>query len=369
MEIFVNANAVEWAGPPVGGAALDFHRALDGYRPSPLTELPTLADQLGVGRLFVKDESERLGLPAFKILGASWAVVTAVSRELGLDPATQTIESLRASLAAPRIGVERRLTLVTATDGNHGRAVSRMARLLGLEARVYVPPGLTDSALDGIRGEGAELHELSLPYDDVVATAAASVGEGELLVQDTAWEGYEQVPAWIIEGYDTLFAEIDAQLADQGVTAGLVVVPSGVGSLLQAAVLHYRGSGSRARVLCVEPATAACALESLRAGHPVTVPAEAPTIMKGLNCGTVSRIAWPVLREGLDAALTVTDDEARDAVKTLNALGVPSGPCGASTLAALRRLAEDSDARALLGVDADATVVLVSTESIAANPL
>lgn len=192
--------------------------------------------------------------------------------------------------------------------------------------------------------------------------------EHTLLVQDTSWSGYEQVPQWIVDGYDTLLAEVDEQLTDAGAGApDLVVVPAGVGSLAQAVVSHYRRDGHRPAVLAAEPDTAASVTSALRAGRIVPV-ATGDTIMTGLNCGTVSDIAWPALREGLDASVTVTDAGALDAVRDLAAQGVDAGPCGAATLAGARNVMSVPERRAALGLPDDAVVVLLSTEGRAANP-
>jgi diaminopropionate ammonia-lyase len=189
-------------------------------------------------------------------------------------------------------------------------------------------------------------------YDAAVRRAAefTDAAPGRALVQDMSWPGYEDVPSWIVEGYATMLAEVDEQL---GRAPDLVIVPVGVGALAEAVVRHYRrADGLRRRVMSVEPDTAACLLTSLHAGQPVSVPTAA-TVMAGLNCGTVSASAWPVLRDGLDAAVAVTDDEALRAVADLRSLGISSGPCGAATLAA---------ARAALDLGNDAAVVLLSTE-------
>ena len=375
----VNPEATRWTAPGTGHTAVvaEFHRSLPGYRPTPLVGLPALAERLGVRGVAVKDESDRLGLPAFKALGASWAVNRAISAHLGLPPARTFAE-----LAARATGTG--LTLVTATDGNHGRALARIARLLGLAARVHVPEDLAAPTLAAIEGEGAMLVRTDLRYDEAVMDAAAGTAgrPGDLLVQDTAWPGYEEVPAWIVEGYATLFAEIDAQRAGR---VDLVVVPTGVGSLLQAAIGHYRAASRphRPALLAVEPVTAACVTRSLRAGTPVTVDTTSPTVMAGLNCGTISSIAWPVIRDGLDAGVGVTDGEALDACAVLHRAGVAAGPCGAAALAgvvaaaALPELASSHPLGALrtpqagceetVGVRsrADVNVLLISTEASA----
>jgi diaminopropionate ammonia-lyase len=347
----------------VGPRAKGFHISLPGYQQTPLVELPELAAELGVATVFVKDESNRLGLPAFKILGASWAVNCALSHRSGFEAPAKSLTELR-DRCAP-------VTLVTATDGNHGRAVARMAALLGLAARIYVPAGTTKETVDAITSEGADVVQTDLIYDEVVWAAATSTAghPDDLLVQDTAWRGYEQVPNWIVEGYGTLFHEVDLQLGE--CATQLVAVPTGVGSLLQAALQHYRDSAldQRPALLAVEPITAACVTASLAAGKPISVDTSEPTIMAGLNCGSVSTIAWPAIRAGLDASVTVTDEQARVAMHRLNELGVPAGPCGGASLAGVRQALDDPDHRALLSIAADSALVLISTDGAIADHL
>jgi diaminopropionate ammonia-lyase len=334
---YVSPAARDWIGPPVSGRAQAFHRALPGYAPTPLVPIPELAAELGVGRVLVKDESSRLGLPAFKVLGASWACRQVLDRQPGA-------------------------TLVTATDGNHGRAVARTAARLGVGAVVFVPDIMRPDKAARIAEEGAEVMWVEGDYDEAVSRAAAFADEApsRALVQDTAWEGYEQVPAWIVEGYETLLLEIDGELE---VPPDLVVVPVGVGSLAEAVVRHYRQAGAaRPSVLSVEPDTAACLLASLAAGRSVTV-ATASTEMAGLNCGTLSSAAWPILRDGCDAAVAVSDADALRAVEDLGRLGISSGPSGASSLAGARVALADATVRAAMDLRADATVVLLSTEA------
>lgn len=336
MTWYCSPTARHWTCPPVPSGAHAFHRSLPGYAPTPLVAVPELATELGVGRVLVKDESSRLGLPAFKVLGASWACRQVLQRHPGA-------------------------MLVTATDGNHGRAVARMAAHFGVEATVFVPEVMLSSAAARITDEGASVVWVDGDYDAAVRQAAefAAAQSGRALVQDTAWDGYEQVPAWIVEGYQTLLEEIDAQLTEP---PDLVAVPVGVGSLAEAVVRHYRRPGSaRPSVLSVEPDTAAAALASLTADRPVTVPTAA-TVMAGLNCGTISSSAWPVLRAGCDAAVAVSDGEALRAVEDLGRFGVSSGASGAATLVGARAALANPQQRAALTLDHDAVIVLLSTE-------
>jgi diaminopropionate ammonia-lyase len=328
--------ARDWTGPSAPCDARAFHRSLPGYAPTPLVPVHAIAAELGVGRVLVKDESSRLGMPAFKVLGASWACRQVLERRPGA-------------------------TLVTATDGNHGRAVARMAAHFGVETTVFVPGVMLPQAAAHIAEEGAQVVWVDGDYDAAVRRAAEFAGAqpGRALVQDTAWDGYQEVPAWIVEGYQTLLQEVDAQLDRP---PDLVAVPVGVGSLAEAVVRHHRRPGAaHPCVLSAEPDTAACVLASLTADRPVTVPTAA-TVMAGLNCGTVSASAWPVLRAGCDTAVAVSDDEALRAADDLGRLGVSSGPSGAATLAGVRAALTSPGRRAALDLGDDAVVVLLSTE-------
>lgn len=338
---YSNPAARIWEAPATGTAARPFHQSLPGYQATPLVSLPSLAADLGVGRVLVKDESARLGLPAFKVLGASWACKQVLDRYPGS-------------------------VLVTATDGNHGRAVARMATHFATTAEVFVPAVMLPETAARIASEGARVVWVDGDYDQAVTVAArhAQQSSGRALVQDTAWPGYEDVPGWIVDGYRTLLEEVDEEL---GHAPDLVAVPVGVGSLAQAVVAHHRSRGyqgpRRPSVLSVEPDTAACLLASLTQGRPTTIETAA-TVMAGMNCGTVSSTAWPVLRDGCDAAVAVTDDEALRASSELGALGVSSGACGAATLAGVRAALTDPTRRAQLDLTGDAVVVLISTEGL-----
>jgi diaminopropionate ammonia-lyase len=322
---YENPAARSWRTTPAPPEVLAFHQSLPAYRPTPLTPVPALAAELGVGAVLVKDESHRLGLPAFKALGAWWAIHRALRDRPG------------------------QVELVTATDGNHGRAVARRAAMLGLPSHVFIPDVVSDAAIEAIRSEGATVAVVPDSYDAAVAEAASYASNGRLLIQDSAWPGYEVIPQHIVDGYSTLFREIDVQ-------PDLVVVPMGVGSVAQAAVTHYRSGSNTPALLGVEPSTAACITTSLLAGAPTTVPT-GKTVMAGLNCGTPSTLAWPVLRSGLDYSVTVDDPDALQAAADLATAGISSGPSGAATLAGLRT------ARDRLPLTATSTVVLISTEA------
>jgi diaminopropionate ammonia-lyase len=341
----------------------DFHASMAGYRATPLRDAPHAARRLGVSEVLVKDESERLGLPSFKVLGASWAVYRALVEHLGATlEEIPSFERLREEV--PRV---RPLALAAATDGNHGRAVVRMAALLGLEARIYVPADMVPARIAAIEGEGATVTVVDGGYDDAVARSAEDAGASCLVISDTSWPGYERVPAWVIGGYSTIFAEIDEALERaERAQPDLVVVPIGVGALAAAAVRHYWSPGpDRPLLVGVEPTSAACVLESMAAGHIVTLDHPQTSIMAGLNCATPSLIAWPLVSRGIDVYLAVPDTYVAEATRVLAADGIVAGECGSAGLAALTALKADGHmaaAREALALGADARVLLLSTE-------
>jgi diaminopropionate ammonia-lyase len=329
------AGAAADAGAP--GAATAFHRGLDGYAATELRDAPELADPMRVGRVLLKVETERFGLPAFKILGASWAA----ERLLGRRDTS---------------GV----TLVTATDGNHGRAVARVARMRGLRAHILVPAGTAQARSDGIAAEGAHVEVVDGSYDDAVRKAAAMADDTHVVLSDTSWEGYEDVPRWVVEGYETIFREADAQL--DGAPPDVALIPIGVGSLAVAAAAHWPGHAPR--LVGVEPTTAACALESVRAGEPVSVPGPHESIMAGLNAGSVSELAWPVLRERFDAFCTIGDSWAEDGMRRLAAVGIEAGEVSGGTLGAALAICADEGARDALGIGERSSLFLLLTEGV-----
>lgn len=339
-------------------AIFAFHRSLDGYSASPLISLPSIAERLGVRAVWVKDESSRFGLPAFKILGASWAVFCELTRLVGLSAGPETsIADLRRALenrgretpgSAPR-------TLIAATDGNHGRAVARMAALLGLQAQILVPEDTVTARISAIESEGAQVVVHAGNYDSTVREAASRATDSSIVIADTSWDGYKRVPAWVIEGYSTIAAETIGQLEEWGAPIPTVVsLQVGVGAFASSMVGALVPQGVRA--VCVEPTTAACLAPSLESGSPVVAEGSLDSIMAGLNCGEVSPLAWPELRAGVTAAVTVTDDDAREAMRLLYGVGILSGESGAAGLAGLLRFPE------LLSPED--TVLLVSTEGI-----
>ncbi|MGH8989037.1 MAG: diaminopropionate ammonia-lyase [Acidimicrobiales bacterium] len=376
-------NPLAGTAPSSGGAAgtgdaaatgdaatvLAFHRRLPGYEPTPLLSLPGLASRLGVRELLVKVEGSRFGLPAFKLLGASWATYRAVSGRLAEQTGSSASQGLGewadieelAHLLKPLLPFR----LAAATDGNHGRAVARMARWLGFDARVFVPGGTTDTRVAAIESEGAEVAVVDGSYDEAVERASGEAGPRCLVVNDTSGPGYVDVPRWVAEGYGTMFVEVDDALARAGHGApDVVVVPIGVGALAAATVSRFANGGDcgdgqhPVHVIGVEPTGAACVTASALAGRIVTV-ARPRSIMAGLNCDTPSSVAWPLVSRGVSAFVTIDDDWAREAVRALAACGVQAGETGGAALGGLMALQREGRETPVAGLVGEGTSVLV----------
>lgn len=354
--IYTNPAAKSWQheSAPDSSLVQRYHQKLPGFAPSPLVSLPDLAHDLGIQAVYVKDESSRLGLPAFKILGASWGTLRAIAdlANLSLDCSLDEL-----SAAAQRL----KLTLFAATDGNHGRAVARMAQILGVKASIFVPKFSDEHVQANIRSEGATVTVVPGNYDETVIFVSKECERtpGGLHIQDNAFGEYETIPLYIVEGYSTLLKEVEQQLGEQGLKATAMVTPIGVGSLGHAVTAFCKSSGRQIQVLTIEPETSACLHDNLKSGISRTIQTS-HTIMDGMNCGTVSPTSWPVLQGGVDASVTITDEQCHQAIQYLHSHGINAGPCGAGALAALRRVAEEMPAAISLGPDS--VVVLLSTE-------
>jgi len=327
----VNGAFAPGAVPQPSSGARAFHASLPGYRPTPLRPLREPAAELGLRAVKLKDESDRLGLPAFKVLGASWAI----ERALREEPSAHT--------------------LVAASAGNHGRAVAHVAAQRGLRSRVFLPARSAAPRRQAIAEEGAEVVVVEGSYEDAVAEARrAGAADGSLEIADVGESGPAQ---WVIDGYATLFAEA----AEQG-DANLVLVPVGVGSLAAAAARW--GASAGVSVIGVEPVTAACLTASLAAGRPTAVPTPGTT-MAGLDCAEISTAAWPSLRDGLRGTITVGDADVEDSMRELAGLGLAIGESGAAPLAALRALAGEAgcaELRETVRLGPETRVLLVATE-------
>jgi diaminopropionate ammonia-lyase len=347
-----------------------FHQTLPNYKPTPLARLDNLAGYLGVDAIRVKDESYRCGLNAFKVLGASFALCSHLDRQLNLDPEKVDFNLLRSGKFKDLLPD---LTCITATDGNHGRAVAWAARQLGCRAVVYMPKGTTSARLESIRDLGAEAGIIDGNYDDAVQLAADRARENNwLLLQDTAGLGYEDIPIRVMQGYLTMFEEAFEQLG--GTLPTHVFIQCGVGSLagsLQAYLVEKFGE-QRPLLTIVEPTRAACYYQSIIAGdgNPHTVQGDLNTIMAGLACGEPNIISWRILRDFADCFVACPDEVTAQGMRVLgNPLQgddrVISGESGAVTLGLLVRIQRMPDLMPLkqaLNITPASIILLFSTE-------
>lgn len=354
-------------------AARAFHRQILGYRETPLVRLHALAKQLGVKGIYVKDESKRFSLNAFKGLGGSYAMFRILCERLGLDPAVTTLEELKEEKNQREI---RKAVFVTATDGNHGRGVSWAGGIFGCQVHVYMPAGSVEVRAEAIRRVGpAEVTITDKNYDDTVKFAMEQSREhGWYLIQDTAWDGYEEIPAWIIQGYLTMASEALEQMEALKIRPTHVFLQAGVGAMA-GGVLGYLAScfGDHKPVTTiVEPEAANCIYRSVRAndGTAHSVEGSPVTIMAGLNCGTPCKITWPVLRDYAEFYLSCPDYVAAHGMRVYaGASGgdqpVISGESGAATLGALSLVLsrkELKEIRDVMGLTEDSVILLFNTE-------
>lgn len=350
-----------------------FHRQIPGYQISPLRNLSNLASMIGVGGIWVKDESVRLSLNSFKVLGGSFAIYSFIKNQLGLEGKDLSFGQLISDETRAKLGD---LTFATATDGNHGRGVAWAADKLNCRAVIYVHKDTSQARIDAIAGYGADVRVVDGTYDDAVRRASVDAEEnGWQVISDTSWEGYEDVPKWVMQGYTTMLSEAQEQLAGQGMVKPThVFVQGGVGALAAATVGFYsaRFGQDRPTTVVVEPATAECLLESARIGDgkPHAVEGDLQTIMAGLACGEPSPIAWGVLWDCVDAFLASPDYVAAKGMRVYATplSGDPfivSGESGAVTLGALMFVAEYPQFAALkdyLGLGPDSQVLLINSE-------
>lgn len=356
-------------GPEAAATVGRFLAACPSHRPTPLHALPGLADRLGLGALHVKDEGQRLGLGSFKALGGAYAVIRLVleAAETGLGRALAP-----AQLRDPEIrAVAGRLTMGCATDGNHGRSVAAGARLAGCRAAIFVHAGVDPERIEAIARFGAAIIRVPGSYDDAVAEAGRRcAAEGWTVVSDTSWPGYERIASLVMQGYTVLAAEA---LATLPAPPTHVFLQAGVGGFAAAiaAHLHLRLGAHCPKLIVVEPERAACLFESHRAGAATRIREGEPTVMAMLECYEPSMVAWRILSRLTDAFVTIPDGRAVDAMRllahaTARDPSIVAGESGGAGLAGLLAVLDDPGARALVGLDEAARVLLVNTEGATA---
>lgn len=349
--------------------ALEFHRAMPGYRPTPLERLPGLARTLGVKEIYVKDEAHRYGVKAFKPLGASFAIYRFLKQRWQERFDTPfTVHSFRDPGAMKRLG---RFTFCAATDGNHGRAVAWTARMLGQQAVIYMPANAARARIQNIRDEGAEVTVVPGTFDDCVRRCAEDAAANSWqAVSDTTYPGYMELPKYIMLGYRTMFHELEDSLHPPR-TPGidLVILPAGVGGLAAAGTSYYvkKYEERRPTLVCIEPEDSDCYLESIRFGcrEPLPTRGRLESMMVGLACGIPSAVAWPIIRDGMNFFLAIPDSYAVSAMREYFKEGITSGESGCAGLAALLALVRDDRlpaAKRELGIDKNCRVLLINTE-------
>ena len=354
--------------------ARTFHESFPQYTTTPLAKLEQMAAYLGLGSIYVKDESYRFGLNAFKVLGGSFAMARYIAGQTGKDVSELPYSVLTSDALRQEFG---QATFFTATDGNHGRGVAWAANKLGQKAVVYMPKGSTRTRLENIRRENATATIEECNYDECVRMAAAAAAEtpNGVVVQDTAWDGYEEIPAWIMQGYGTMAMEADEQLAGYGCSRPThVFVQAGVGSLAGAVQGYFanRFPENPPKVVVVEAEAAACLYKGAKKGDGSIqiVDGDMPTIMAGLACGEPNTISWDILTNHVDTFVAAPDWVAAKGMRMLSAplKGDPqvvSGESGAApfgVLACIMLMEDYKELREHLGLDENSKVLLFSTE-------
>lgn len=354
--------------------ARTFHESFPQYSKTPLAKLDQMAGMLGLKEVYIKDESYRFGLNAFKVLGGSYAMARYIAKQTGKDVSELPYNVLISDKLREEFG---QATFFTATDGNHGRGVAWAANKLGQKAVVFMPKGSTQTRLENIRKENAVATIEEVNYDECVRMAAKAAGEtpNGIVVQDTAWDGYEEIPAWIMEGYGTMALEANEQLHDYGCERPThVFVQAGVGSLAGAVQGYFanRYPENPPVVVVVEADVAACLYEGAKAGDgaPRIVDGDMQTIMAGLACGEPNTISWDILKNHVDTFISAPDWAAAKGMRMLSApiKGDPqvvSGESGAApfgVLACIMLMDEYKELKEQLKLDVDSKVLLFSTE-------
>lgn len=353
--------------------ASHFHKSFPQYEVTPLTKLSNLAEYLGVKRLYVKDESYRFGLNAFKVLGGSYAIARYIAQQLGKDVDEVPYNVLTSDQLREEFG---QATFFTATDGNHGRGIAWAANKLGQKCVVRMPKGSTQTRLENIAKENATVTIEDMNYDECVRLAAkeAEATKHGIMVQDTAWEGYEEIPTWIMQGYGTLAMEADRQLEADGSRPTHIFVQAGVGSMAGAVIGYFanRFKENPPVMVVVEANAADCIYRSAvqADGNRVDVTGDMFTIMAGLACGEANTVSWDILRNHASAFVSCPDWVSANGTRIYGApLGddkrVISGESGSVTMGlvhAVMTRPEYKDLKEALHLNENSEILLVSTE-------
>ncbi|MEO1769437.1 diaminopropionate ammonia-lyase [Candidatus Enterococcus ferrettii] len=349
----------------------DFHQSFPEYTETPLVNLKNLAEELGVEDIYVKDESYRFGLNAFKVLGGSYCLASVIADKLAMDISDLPYEKISSEEMKQQVGD---ITFVTATDGNHGRGIAWTAERLGQKSVVYMPRGSAQERLENIQKLGADASILELNYDDAVRFASSTSEKNDwVLVQDTAWEGYEDIPLRIMQGYTTMANEIIHQL--QQVKPTHIFLQAGVGAMagaITAFFADYYPGEQQPIIVIVEPEKADCLFKtaSQADGKLQKVAGDMDTIMAGLACGEPCTIGWDILKDYADDFISMPDNVAAKGMRVLgNPLGddpkVISGESGAAGLGLVAEVLEKTELNWLkeqLQLSNHSKILCISTE-------
>ncbi len=342
-----------------------FHKSFPMYSVTPLVKLLNTARKMGVRGIYVKDESKRFGLNAFKVLGGSHAIGKYIGEKLRIPDEDLTHAYLTDGGVKEKLGD---ITFVTATDGNHGRGVAWAAKELGFQSVVYMPKGSKEERLENIRKEGADASITDMNYDDCVRLSKKMADEkGWVVVQDTAWEGYDKIPMWIMQGYSTMALEAVRELPEAPTH---VFLQAGVGSMAAAvaAVLLDAYKDNPPKIVIVEPNKADCMYRSAVAGKRTFVTGDMDTIMAGLACGEPCTIAWEILKNAAGAFISCPDYAAAEGMRILarpeaGDTPIVSGESGAAAFGCVSEILRNHPhIRETLGLNENSTLLFFSTE-------
>lgn len=350
----------------------NFHKSFDIYEKTPLVDLKNLAEEIGLRKFFVKDESYRFGLNAFKVLGASYAMAKFIAEEIGIDINKLTFDEIRSETTRKKLG---NLTFVTATDGNHGRAVAWTANKLHQKSKVFMPKGSSLERLENIRRENSDARIMNYNYDDCVRLAEKYARENRgVLIQDTSWKDYEEIPKNIMKGYMTMALEAYEELKEKDIFPSHIFLQAGVGSLATAITGFFRNvmEEEAPKIIIVEANKVNCIYKTAKAndGKLHSVKGNLESIMAGLNCGEVVSIGWPILESYIDYFISVDDFYSAIGMRVLgNTIGndrkIISGESGAVTSGVVYKLMTDESLKEYkeeIGLDKNSIVLCFSTE-------
>ncbi len=341
--------------------------AWDSYAPTPLVSLKSLAKQIGVGEVLYKHEGPRFGLGSFKALGGAYAALRVLQREISKRlGAEASLSDIRQGKYSDEVA---KITLVSATDGNHGRSLAWGCQRFGAPCRIYIHAEVSEGRAEAMRDLGADVIRIAGDYDESVVLAKSEAHEnGWFVVSDTSWPGYSLPPRDVMAGYGVMTREI-CEALDQAPTH--VFLQGGVGGLaagVAAALRQYWGESSP-RVIIVEPELAACLFESAKAGAATSVAIAEETIMAGLSCGEPSPLAWEIIEEEATDFLTIPESVVAPAVRLLarplpGDTALEAGESAVAGLAALIMARTDDDVSAQLGLDGESRVLLIGSEGV-----